>query len=282
MPKIHMTKGLAAWTTAVVGTLGSGAGAYSIVGNPWAADEVAAVAPADASGGLQPQAGKPAQPVPIPDEAGQPQLGSAAGLPASPAPPAAGPRCSWTPPSPPLRTPRAPPIRRQAEVTARTRKQFVRRPTPTSQRRLRHSTGRPAKLPPSPDCPNSNRLREQACRPRGPRTRPKIPHPQRGGRRSPSHRRRWKNRRPIRSRAVRDPRSPWAGRCVKPLNPPSRTWNPKRRPGAVCTPTPPLARAPAINGARPRNRPPARPRQRTAAPRRCRCRFSHGPRAKLP
>ncbi|MCU0977635.1 MAG: hypothetical protein MUF25_00535 [Pirellulaceae bacterium] len=85
MPKIHMTKGLAAWTTAVVGTLGSGAGAYSIVGNPWAADEVAAVAPADASGDLQSQAGKPTQPVPIPDEAGQPQLGSAAGLPDSPA-----------------------------------------------------------------------------------------------------------------------------------------------------------------------------------------------------
>jgi hypothetical protein len=85
MPKIHMTKGLAAWTTAVVGTLGSGAGAYSIVGNPWAADEVAAVAPADASGELQSQTGKPAQPVPIPDEAGQPQSGSSAGLPDSPA-----------------------------------------------------------------------------------------------------------------------------------------------------------------------------------------------------
>ena len=84
MPKIHMTKGLAAWTTAVVGTLGSGAGAYSIVGNPWAADEVAAVAPADASGGLQPQAGKPAQPVPIPDDSGQPQLAPAAGLSAGP------------------------------------------------------------------------------------------------------------------------------------------------------------------------------------------------------
>ena len=53
-PKIRMSKRMAVWTTAVVGTLGSGAGAYSVVGNPWGADEVAAVAPPAASGNLQP------------------------------------------------------------------------------------------------------------------------------------------------------------------------------------------------------------------------------------
>ncbi len=83
MPKIHMSKSLVAWTTAVVGTLGSGAGAYSVVGNPWAADEVAAVAPA-APGDLS--AGQPVQPVPIPDEAGPSPAGNA-GFAANPPPP---------------------------------------------------------------------------------------------------------------------------------------------------------------------------------------------------
>lgn len=66
MPKIRLTKRLAAWTTAVVGTLGSGAGAYTVVGNPWGPEEPAVVAPAE----FPANDAKPVQPVPIPDEAG--------------------------------------------------------------------------------------------------------------------------------------------------------------------------------------------------------------------
>lgn len=79
MPKIRLTKRLAAWTTAVVGTLGSAAGAYTVVGNPWSSDEPAAVAP----GEFQSHEAKPVQPVPIPDE-GDSAAGVERGLAATP------------------------------------------------------------------------------------------------------------------------------------------------------------------------------------------------------
>jgi len=72
MPKIRLTKRLAAWTTAVVGTLGSAAGAYTVVGNPWGSDEPAAAETSGTPGEFQPNHAQPAQPVPIPDDAGPP------------------------------------------------------------------------------------------------------------------------------------------------------------------------------------------------------------------
>jgi len=68
MPKIRLSKRLAVWTTAVVGTLGSGAGAYTVIGNPWASDRPAAAASSAAPGEFQPDNAKPGQPVPIPDD----------------------------------------------------------------------------------------------------------------------------------------------------------------------------------------------------------------------
>jgi len=66
LPKLQISKRLAVWTTAVVGALGSGAGAYSVVGNPWAPGSPAAeVASASSENG---QSSETALPVPIPDE----------------------------------------------------------------------------------------------------------------------------------------------------------------------------------------------------------------------
>lgn len=76
-PKSLISKRLAVWTTAVVGALGSGAGAYQLLGNPWATDGAAAEVASTASEKGEPSADKPAAPVPIPDEPTvprQPQL----------------------------------------------------------------------------------------------------------------------------------------------------------------------------------------------------------------
>ncbi len=67
-PKFLFSKRLAVWTTAVVGALGSGVGAYSVVGNPWAPGGTTAEAAPDASGQVQLSAANQMTPVPIPDE----------------------------------------------------------------------------------------------------------------------------------------------------------------------------------------------------------------------
>lgn len=86
-PKFQISKRLAVWTTAVVGALSSGAGAYSVVGNPWAPGGTGAeVAPAPSEQG-QRSAAKQTTPVPIPDEPtvpGEPQLAAPGGLATAP------------------------------------------------------------------------------------------------------------------------------------------------------------------------------------------------------
>ncbi len=82
-PKLQISKRLAVWTTAVVGALGSGAGAYSVVGNPWASDGTTAEVASLPSGQDSTSTAKQTQPVPILDEAavpGQPQLAAPRGL----------------------------------------------------------------------------------------------------------------------------------------------------------------------------------------------------------
>lgn len=83
LPSKLISKRLAVWTTAFVGALGSGAGAYSVVGNPWASDETTAEVASVPSELGRHSGASPMQPTPIPDEPtvpGQPQLAAPGGL----------------------------------------------------------------------------------------------------------------------------------------------------------------------------------------------------------
>lgn len=77
LPSKLISKRLAVWTTAFVGALGSGAGAYSVIGNPWAPDEATAEVASGSPEEGQHSGAKPTQPTPIPDEptvSSEPQL----------------------------------------------------------------------------------------------------------------------------------------------------------------------------------------------------------------
>lgn len=86
MPTIRLSKRMAAWATAVVGTLGSAAGAYTVVGKPFQNHAPTAEASSAASDAASPSLAQPLQTVPIPDDALRPADGERY-FPAEPTPP---------------------------------------------------------------------------------------------------------------------------------------------------------------------------------------------------